>query len=98
MDEGVTDSNTPNVGWGVAVKPQTRVSGKKRATTRNKIVHRADRAGGKKLLFLAVPIIEPLIKPLIKKNTSANYSFARDGHPINICFSDSLPDAYSQAA
>ena len=78
MDEGLADSKTPDAGWGVAAKPQTRVSGKQRATTRSRIDHRADRPGGEMLFLLAAPIIQQLFKQL-KRRTRARIAGRSEG-------------------
>ena len=76
MDEGVTDSKTPDAGWGVTAKPQTRVWPKQRATTRSSKTRRAIGPAGERLLFLAAFCIKELFKQLKKKNASADYGRA----------------------
>jgi len=74
MDKGFAGVKTPDAGWGVISKPQTRVWPKQSVTTRSRIVHRAVRPEGEMLFLLAAPIIEQLIKQLKKKKASADRS------------------------
>jgi len=60
VDEGLTDSKTPDAGGAVIPKPQTRVWPKQSVTTRGSKTRRAVRPAGERLFLLAAFSIQHL--------------------------------------